>query len=248
MEFEELNPFRHYSDKILANRISFCKYYDEELLIDDELSENEFDKFNYMDDDDDDNEINNEKSSFQHYICNNEHNKNDEFINVNNFEIFCYFKINKENEFIYSIHSDSLNLKTQCVYDLIKNIIKKINQSNIIIEYNSLKYNLSLKDSDDENDIDFYINNYELRHCKKRKNVPDFDLPCYCSNSILNNMINEKISFVTKNPLNIILIENYDNYNENFCNNKIKYINNDKKIENGFNLKKVKSTNKCNIF
>jgi len=37
MEFEELNPFRHYSDKILANRISFCKYYDEELLIDDEL-------------------------------------------------------------------------------------------------------------------------------------------------------------------------------------------------------------------
>ena len=248
MEFEELNPFRHYSDKILANRKSFCKYYDEELLIDDELSENEFDKFNYMDDDDDDNEINNEKSSFQHYICNNEHNKNDEFINVNNFEIFCYFKINKENEFIYSIHSDELNLKTQCVYDLIKNIIKKINQSNIIIEYNSLKYNLSLKDSDDENDIDFYINNYELRHCKKRKNVPDFDLPCYCSNSILNSMINEKISFVTKNPLNIILIENYDNYNENFCNNKIKYINNDKKIENGFNLKKVKSTNKCNMF
>jgi hypothetical protein len=105
-----------------------------------------------------------------------------------------------------------------------------------------------LKDCDDENDIDFYINNYELRPCKKIKNIPNFDLPCYCPNSLLNNMVNEKISFSTKNPLNIILIENYDNYSEKIYKKNIQYINSNKNSENGFNLKKVKSTTNCNIF
>lgn len=105
-----------------------------------------------------------------------------------------------------------------------------------------------MKDCDDENDINFYINNYELRLYKKRKNIPNFDLPCYCPNSILNNMVNEKISFTIKNPLNIILIENYDNYNEKICKKKIEYINSKKIIKNGFNSRKVKSTNNCNIF
>ena len=218
------------------------------MLIGDELTKNEYDKYHYKDDIDDIDEINNEKSNFHYDMCNNGHNKHNEIINMKIFEIFCYFKINKENEFIYSIQSDALNLRTQCLYDLIKNIIKKINESKITIEYNSLKYILSLKDCDDENDIDFYINNYELRPCKKIKHIPNFDLPCYCPNLLLNNMVNEKISFSTKNPLNIILIENYDNFSEKIYKKKIKYINSNKNIENGFNLKKVKSTSNCNIF
>ena len=108
------------------------------MLIGDKLSENEYDKYHYKDDIDDIDEINNEKSNFHHDMCNNEHNKHNEIINMKTFEIFCYFKINKENEFIYSIQSDALNLRTQCLYDLIKNIIQKINESKIIIEYNSL--------------------------------------------------------------------------------------------------------------
>lgn len=248
MEYEIFFPFRHFSEKLINNNNPFCKYYDEEMIIGDELSEKEFDKNYSMDDYDDFDEINNEKSNFHYIMCNNVHNEDNEITNIKNFEIFCYFKINKENEFIYSIQSDALNLKKQCVSDLIKNIIKKINESKITIEYNSLKYILSLKDCDDENDIDFYINNYELRLCKKRKNIPNFDLPCYCPNSILNNMVNEKISFTIKNPLNIILIENYDNYNEKICKKKIEYINRKKIIKNGFNSRKVKSINNCNIF
>jgi hypothetical protein len=244
MEYEALVPFRHFSENIINNSILFCKDYDEEMLIEDELSEIECDKYHYMDDID---EINNKKYIFHHDMCSNDHYKNKEVINIKKFEILCYFKVNKD-EFTYSIQSDALNLKTQCVYDLIKNIIKIINESQITFEYNSLKYILSLKDCDDENDIDFYINNYELRPCKIIKNIPNFDLPCYCPNSLLNNMVNEKISFSTKNPLNIILIENYDNYSEKIYKKKIKYINSNKNIENGFNLKKVKSTSNCNIF
>jgi len=248
MEYETFVPFRHFSEKLINNNNPFCKYYDEEILIGDELSEKECDKYHFMDEYDDFDDINNEKSNFHHIMCNNEHKEDNEITNIKNFEIFCYFKINKENEFIYSIQSDALNLKTQYAYDLIKNIIKKINESKITIEYNSLKYILSLKDCDDENDIDFYSNNYELRLYKKRKNIPNFDLPCYCPNSILNNMVNEKISFTIKNPLNIILIENYDKNNEKNCKKKIEYINSNKNIKNGFNSRKVKSTNNCNIF
>ena len=244
MEYEALVPFRHFSENIINNSILFCKDYDEEMLIGDELSEIECDKHHYMDDID---EINNKKYIFHYDMCSNDHYKNKEVINIKKFEILCYFKVNKD-EFTYSIQSDALNLKTQCVYDLIKNIIKIINESQITVEYNSLKYILSLKDCFDENDIDFYIKNYELRLCKKRKNIPNFDLPCFYPYSLLNNIINEKICFSTKNPINILFIENYDNYSEKICNKNIEYLNSDKKVENGFDLKKVKSSSNCNIF
>ena len=77
---------------------------------------------------DDVDEINNEESIFHNDKCNNDHNKHKEVIKIKNFEIFCYFKIIKENELIYSIQSHALILETQYAYDLIKNIITKINE------------------------------------------------------------------------------------------------------------------------
>ena len=67
MEYEIFFPFRHFSEKLINNNNPFCKYYDEEMIIGDELSEKEFDKNYSMDDYDDFDEINNEKSNF-HYI------------------------------------------------------------------------------------------------------------------------------------------------------------------------------------
>ena len=49
MEYEALVPFRHFSENIINNSILFCKDYDEEMLIGDELSEIECDKYHYMD-------------------------------------------------------------------------------------------------------------------------------------------------------------------------------------------------------
>ena len=142
-------------------------------------------------------------------------NKKD-FDNINDyitFEIYFYFAINGI-EYIFPIQTDFLNIKKEYGYDLIKNIVKTINHSNIIIVNNSIKYNVSLKDNEDENKKEFYINNYELRQCKKKNMMPKHDLPAYSPNSLLEKISNQKISFISKNSLNIMITEKYDDYNE----------------------------------
>ena len=51
------------------------------------------------------------------------------------------------------------------IYDLIIYIIKKINRSNFIIKENNIKYSISLRDVEGikEENIDFYVNNYEIK-------------------------------------------------------------------------------------
>ena len=179
-------------------------------------------------------------------------NSNCNFINFKSFKVYFYFEINKDCNFIFPIESDKFNIEKQYIYELLKNIVKLINNKNIIINHNNIKYNISLKDCEDNND-DFYIENYELKACKKKTFAPKFDLPSYDSYSLLDNIEKERISFVSKNPLNIMLIQKYEEDNksenehfQNICNEKYGNIFfNDKKIIN--NNKEI-LLNKCIIF
>jgi len=131
------------------------------------------------------------------------------FINFKSFKVYFYFEINKDCNFIFPIDSDKFNVEKHYIYELLKNIVKLINNKNIFINYNNNKYIISLKDCEDNND-DFYIKNYEIKPCKKSTFAPKFDLPSYDSHSLLANIVKERISFVSKNPLNIMLIQNYE--------------------------------------
>lgn len=145
--------------------------------------------------------------------------------NYKQFFIYFYFEIYNK-EFIFPIVSSFFNIKKSYVYDLIRNIIKIINNKNIIIINNSINYIVSLKDNE-ENDIDFYINNYKLKKCSKKTLKPKKDYPSYSSSSLLETITNDKISFISKNPLNIMLTEKYNDHkkeceeNDNVYNNII---------------------------
>ena len=95
-----------------------------------------------------------------------------------------------------SIESDVFNIYENNVQDLIKNIINKINEKNIIIQKDKIKYILSLKDSDD---TDFINSNYELRTYNKNECIVyPFDL-------LLIDIKVTKINFVSKNYLNMMI-------------------------------------------
>ena len=128
---------------------------------------------------------------------------------VKNYNIYFYLNLNKENSFIFHIKSDFFKINKQYIYELIKNIVKKINNENINIKYNSKDYIISLKDIEDDDDFDFYIKNYELKPCKKKNFMPKSDCPSYSSSSLLKNIEKENISFVSKLPLNIMIREKF---------------------------------------
>ena len=128
---------------------------------------------------------------------------------VKNYNIYFYLNLNKENSFIFPIKSDFFKINKQYIYELIKNIVKKINNENINIKYNSKDYIISLKDIEDDDDFDFYIKNYELKPCKKKNFMPKSDCPSYSSSSLLKNIEKENISFVSKLPLNIMIREKF---------------------------------------
>ena len=170
------------------------------------LNENEGEKylkendFNLLDDE--------FKESNNSNIFNN--NKN----NINKYKqynIYFYLNINKDNIFILPIQSDFFNVNKHYTYDLIKNCVKKINEKKFNIKYNYINYIISLKDiEDDEDNMDFYANNYELKSCQKKNFFPKNDAPSYCPNSLLKNLEKENFSFILKNPLNIMLRKNID--------------------------------------
>ena len=87
--------------------------------------------------------------------------------NYTKYNAYFYFKLNEDKEFIFPIQSDIFNKSKQYIFELIKNIIKKINEKNIVINYNNIDYIVSLKDAEDE-DIEFYEKNFELKPCKKK--------------------------------------------------------------------------------
>ena len=150
-------------------------------------------------------------------ISNN--NQND-FIQFKQYNVYCYFNINKDISFIFPIKTDLFYINKQYIYELIKNVVKKINNEKIVITYNSTKCIISLKDIEEDENIDFYTKNYEIKPCKKKNFMPKYDSPSYSSYSLLNNIENENISFILKNPLNIMLREKYE-INED--ENKLKY-------------------------
>ena len=58
--------------------------------------------------------------------------------------------------------------------------------------------------------MDFYIKNYEIKPCKKKNFMPKTDCPSFSSSALLKNIEKENISFVSKNNLNIMLLEKFD--------------------------------------
>lgn len=125
------------------------------------------------------------------------------------FDIYFYFTLNNK-EFIFQIKSDFFNKSEQYIYELIKNIVKKINKKNIIINYNNVNYIVSLKDcdnSDDDNEKNFYIKNYEIKYCNKTNFRPLNDIHNLSSNSLIKNINDEKMSLISKTPLNVMLRE-----------------------------------------
>ena len=125
------------------------------------------------------------------------------------FIVFFYFTI-KNKEFVFQIKSDLFNINKQYTYELIQNIVKKINEKNIIINCEKTKYIISLKDIDDyinKNNKDFYINNYEFKQCNKKNFIPNPENQSFSSETLLKNINNKRISFIARNPLNIMLRE-----------------------------------------
>ena len=167
--------------------------------------------------------LNNEE--YYHYVNNTEM-----ALSNKKFEVICYIKVNNM-EFRFPIRSDSLNIKKQYTYELIRNIVYKINHQKAIIKDNSNKYILSLRDTDEEDKINFYINNYELRLFNKENNLPNYDLPSINPTSLLKQISNELICFIPKNSVNIMLIKYYDD-NIEITGGKIIFIN---KVKNGSN-------------
>ena len=191
------------------------------------------------------NEINLNNIEKSNYLSNNS-NKNNCFNIYKQFKIYFNLSINN-NEFIFKINSDYFNINEQYIYELIKNIVKIINNKKFIVKNNFNNYIISLKDCEEEKEIDFYIKNYEIKQYNNKISLFKNDLPTYSSNSLLKIISDEKINFVSKSPLNIMLIETYDD--SNLKNNEKKDLFNNR-IEKTENIeifdinKKIKKKNK----
>ena len=122
------------------------------------------------------------------------------------FNVSFYFDLNKDKKFYIPIHTDYFDSDKYHIYDLIKYVVKKLNDSNIVIKNGNKNYTVSLKDIEDEDNIDFYINNYEIKPF-------DFSINRDCSNysskALLKSIEEENIIFYVKNVLNIIFIEQF---------------------------------------
>ena len=130
---------------------------------------------------------------------------------IKKFNIFFYFEFNKRKQFIIPISTESFNVNNIRVIDLIKYIIYKINNSNIIVKYNDDDYSISLKDLEDDDDdeeekLDFYNNNYEIKPYEFwNKN----NSTSYCTSSLLSTINEENITFTSKNTLNVMLMKKF---------------------------------------
>jgi hypothetical protein len=68
--------------------------------------------------------------------------------------------------------------------------------------------------------------------------MPKYDLPALSSYYLLEKISNEKISFISKNSLNIMLTEKFEDYNEQCIKEKINKLTN-VNINNKQNIKNI---------
>ena len=122
-----------------------------------------------------------------------------EIKNISKFRIYFFFKLNEKKEYIFPIESDTFDLDNQNVSDLIQNIIKKINDKKITINYNFKEFTLLLNVSEKNIYID-----YELRPCDPLTHTPNNDDEPYSAKNKLNVIDAQEISFVSKTPINLI--------------------------------------------
>ena len=155
----------------------------------------------YYDEFNEDDDINIDISNVNDYKIKNK---------IKKFKVYFYFNLNEKNEYIFPFESDLLNIDNQYGYDLIQNIINKINNESLVINYNSKDYILSVKESQNDDKKNFYINNFEIRKCKKKTLKPKDDTPPFSPELLLNNILDDTISFICKNNMYIILIEKFD--------------------------------------
>ena len=124
---------------------------------------------------------------------------------IKRFNVYFYFNLSKNKKYSFNLNTDEFKADEFHIYNLIKYIVKKINDSNIIIINNNDKYSVSLKDIDEEN-IDFYINNYAIKPFEFWKKN---DCQSYSPKEMIKSINEDKISFFSKNPLNIFLMKQY---------------------------------------
>ena len=123
---------------------------------------------------------------------------------IKKFNVCFYFDLNKDKKYSFNFNTDEFNADEYHIYNLIKYIVKKINDSNIVIKDSNDNYSVSLKDIDEEN-IDFYINNYEIKPFEFWKKK---DFKSFSPNEMIKSINEEKIIFFSKNPLNVFLMKN----------------------------------------
>ena len=140
--------------------------------------------------------------------CNNVNNKylNDEINMIKKFNVYFYFDFNENKKYVWPISIENFYVAELHIYDLIIYIIKKINHSNFIIKDNNIKYSVSLRDVEGikEENIDFYVNNYEIKPFDFLKKK---DSSIFSPTDSLKLINEENISFISKNSLNVLLIK-----------------------------------------
>lgn len=148
-----------------------------------------------------DSEEENENSLYERNERINYYNKNI----IKKFNVYFYFDLSKDKKYAFNLTTGEFKADEFHIYNLIKYIVKKINDSNIIIKDNNNHYSVSLKDIDEDN-MDFYINNYEIKPFEfwKKKESEN-----YSSKDLLRTINEEKISFFSKNPLNVFLMKQF---------------------------------------
>ena len=129
---------------------------------------------------------------------------NREFNIKKKYNVYFNFELNRNKKYSMKVKTDYFDVDEFHAYDLIKYVVKKLNNSNIKIKNNNKNYSFSLKDVEDEENIDFYINNYEI---KPFDSLTKNDFRNFSPTDPLKSINEENISFFSKNPLNILLIK-----------------------------------------
>ena len=141
------------------------------------------------------------------YEC---HEINNNHTEIKKFNIYFYFEYNKRKKYIIPISTESFNANNIHIIDLIKYVIYKINNSNIMIKYDDIDYSISLKDlvdnEEEEEKLKFYKDNYEIKPFEFwTKN----NCTSYNTSSLLSEIKEENIIFSSKNTLNVMLVKKF---------------------------------------
>ena len=138
-------------------------------------------------------------------IANNKYLNNERNV-IKKFNVYFHFYFKENKKYVFPISIENCYVADLHIYDLIIYIIKKINRSNFIIKENNIKYSISLRDVEGikEENIDFYVNNYEIKPFDFWTNK---DFSIFSPTDSLKLIKEENISFFSKNSLNVLLIK-----------------------------------------